>query len=162
MDAGLWSKAGIVFRKTNARAQMVDRVPATVRSRIMASVRSKHTAPELLVRRMLHGMGYRYRLHRKDLPGSPDLVFPKRRKVIFVNGCFWHGHDCKWGRLPKSNSNFWSAKIRANQARDARNIDLLEKQGWHSMKIWQCQLRSPAFLLEKVRSFLGEASSGCS
>lgn len=116
----------------------------------MRSVHSKNTGPELMVRRMLHGIGYRYRLHRKSLPGSPDLVFPSRRKVIFVHGCFWHGHDCRYGQLPKSRLGYWKAKIEQNRRRDARNRSELKKMGWKSIVVWQCQLKNPDKLLARL------------
>ena len=120
----------------------------------MASVSSKNTKPEMFVRRVLHGLGYRYRLHRRDLPGSPDLVFPSRKKTIFVHGCFWHGHGCKWGRLPKSNLDYWAPKIGANQARDERNILALKQAGWSPLVVWQCELRDPDEAIRNIIDFL--------
>jgi len=115
--------------------------PDEARSKIMRAVRSKDTQPELAVRHVLHALGYRYRLHRKDLPGSPDLVFVRRRKVIFVHGCFWHGHNCKRGaRQPKSNADYWQAKIARNQTRDVSSVNALQKAGWKSMIVWECEL----------------------
>ena len=120
---------------------MVDTVPAHVRSRIMAQVKSKDTKPEMAVRRLLHGLGYRYRLHRKDLPGRPDLTFPSRRKVVFVNGCFWHSHaNCAKVRMPSSNTEFWLAKLKRNSERDELNLSLLKESGWTPMTIWECEL----------------------
>lgn len=120
---------------------MVDTVSAQVRSRIMAQVKSKDTKPEMTVRRLLHGLGYRFRLHRKDLPGKPDLTFPSRRKIVFVNGCFWHSHaGCKRARPPSSNTSFWLAKLRQNRERDKRNLALLKECGWGTMVIWECEL----------------------
>lgn len=136
--------------------------PDKVRSQIMRAVHSKDTQPELAVRRILHALGYRYRLHRKSLPGSPDLVFVRRRKVIFVHGCFWHGHDCKRGaRKPKSNVDYWQAKIARNQARDARSVDALERAGWETMTVWECELRlaeRPA-LTSRLVDFLGPTAT---
>src|SRR5690606_15584870 len=109
------------------------------------------------VRRLVHGMGYRYRLHRRDLPGTPDLVFPGRKKVIFVHGCFWHRHPdptCKLARLPKSRREFWLPKLEGNRARDVENMARLEELGWESMTIWECQLRDQEALEERVRRFL--------
>ena len=120
---------------------MADRVSPQRRSAIMSRVGTKDTKPEIQVRRMLHGLGYRYRLHRKDLPGKPDLVFPKRRKVIFVHGCFWHGHGCQWGKLPKSRLDYWAPKIRANRARDKSVVVALSERGWKAFEVWQCELR---------------------
>lgn len=133
---------------------MVDHVSADVRRRIMASVQTKDTGPEMLVRRMLHALGYRYRLHRKDLPGSPDLVFPRLRKVVFVHGCFWHGHGCQWGRLPQSKLDYWGPKIESNQKRDVRNVAALGEAGWRVLTIWQCELRDRERALEKLCAFL--------
>lgn len=121
----------------------------------MQAVKSKNTAPELLVRRLLHVQGYRYRLHRSDLPGCPDLVFSARRKVIFVNGCFWHGHGCARGaRIPKSNREYWTAKIGRNRARDAAAKQALEESGWTVLALWECELRDGRLLLKRLRRFL--------
>ena len=128
------------------------------RSERMGRVRARDTKPELLVRRLVHRMGYRYRLHRRDLPGTPDLVFPGRRKVIFVHGCFWHRHtdaNCKLARLPKSKHDFWVPKLKANFERDVDNQDQLQKLGWEVMIVWECQLRDAAALMARVREFLG-------
>jgi DNA mismatch endonuclease (patch repair protein) len=133
----------------------MDTLNSAERSARMARVRGKDTKPELLVRRLVHGMGYRYRLHRRDLPGTPDLVFPGRHKVIFVNGCFWHRHTgCALARLPKSRSEFWLPKLTANAERDARNVRELERLGWGVLTIWECQLGDTARLAEKIRGFL--------
>ena len=137
---------------------MVDTVPPAVRSRIMANVKSKDTHPELQVRRMLHGMGYRYRLHRKDLPGRPDLTFVSRKKVVFVNGCFWHRHSgCPRATIPATNTEFWAAKLERNRKRDERNRALLKSEGWKEITVWECQLREPAAIAERLVSFLEEA-----
>ena len=134
---------------------MVDNVLPEVRSRIMAQVKSKGMKPEMRVRRLLHGLGYRYRLHRKDLPGSPDLVFPSRRKIVFVNGCFWHFHPgCDRAGIPATNRDFWLTKLEDNQARDARNIALLEETGWSVMTVWECQLRDMSAVTERLVAFL--------
>lgn len=136
--------------------------PDEVRSQIMRAVRSKDTQPELAVRRLLHALGYRYRLHRKDLPGAPDLVFVRRRKVIFVHGCFWHGHDCKRGsRKPKSNSDYWQAKIARNKERDARSVDALERDRWETITVWECELSSAKRdeLTSRLVRFLGPNSA---
>ena len=125
------------------------------RTKIMRSVGTQNTGPELAVRRILHSMGYRYRLHAKDLPGKPDIVFRSRRKVIFVHGCFWHGHDCAKGRLPKSRSEYWAPKIEANRGRDRRVVEALASMGWRALTIWQCQMRDPAELKPRLRKFLG-------
>ncbi|HDR9240838.1 TPA: DNA mismatch endonuclease Vsr [Burkholderia vietnamiensis] len=132
----------------------MDKVDKAKRSAIMRSVGSKNTGIELQLRRALHALGYRYRLHVKRLPGSPDLVFPSRRKIVFVHGCFWHGHGCQLGRLPKSNVDFWSQKVVRNQARDASVIDLLEQSGWSVLVVWQCEFRDFDSLVERVVAFL--------
>ncbi len=130
---------------------------AGVSRRGISAVRSKNTKPEIAVRRMLHAQGYRYRLHRADLPGSPDLVFPGRKKVIFVNGCFWHGHSCKNGlRRPPSNTGYWLPKIARNVERDAENIVSLQALGWRALTVWECELReSRDGLRDRIAQFLG-------
>lgn len=134
--------------------EMADHVTPERRSFIMSSVRSKDTKQELLVRRALHKLGYRYRVHRRDLPGSPDLVFPSRKKVIFVHGCFWHGHGCQWGRLPKSKLDYWKPKIEANRERDKRNLTALREAGWSVNVVWQCELRNMEATLNRIIGFL--------
>ena len=130
-----------------------------VRSRIMRAIKSKDTKPEMLTRRTVHGMGYRYRLHRKDLPGKPDLVFPSRRKAIFVNGCFWHGHDCPHGsRTPKSNREYWVAKIDRNRERDAQSEAALKQDGWRVLTVWECQMKDREALRGRLRQFLDSAN----
>lgn len=115
------------------------------RSRNMAAIRSGDTKPEMLVRRYLHSMGWRYGLHNKKLPGSPDIVMSRFKTVIFVHGCFWHGHEnCKYYRLPKSNTEFWQDKINNNRARDERDIEALRKLGWNVIIIWECELKTEA------------------
>ncbi|MGR0188367.1 very short patch repair endonuclease [Azospirillum aestuarii] len=133
---------------------MADRVSPERRSKIMSKVRSKNTGPEMIVRRELHRQGYRYRLHRRDLPGSPDICFPSRQKAIFVHGCFWHGHDCRWGRPPKSNSTYWTAKVEANRERDLRKLEELRRMGWQSLVVWQCELRDPKAAFDRIAEFL--------
>jgi DNA mismatch endonuclease (patch repair protein) len=128
------------------------------RSRIMRAVKGVDTAPELTVRRLAHGMGYRFRLHRKDLPGKPDLVFPRLRKVVFVHGCFWHGHDCARGaRAPRANAEYWGSKIARNSARDADHIAALKKSGWRVAVIWECELKQPKRVERRLARFLGTA-----
>ena len=134
---------------------MVDNRTPESRSRLMSRIGSKHTRPKRIVRSLLHGMGYRYRLHRKGLPGRPDIVFLGRRKAIFVHGCFWHGHNCKIGKEPKSNLEFWRPKIAANRERDRRNRSELEQIGWQVQEIWQCQLKDLQLLEGRFRKFLG-------
>jgi DNA mismatch endonuclease (patch repair protein) len=137
---------------------MIDRLTREQRSALMARIRSKDTRPELAVRCMLHGMGYRFRLHRKDLPGRPDVVLPGRMKIIFIHGCYWHGHDCRAGRLPKTRIDFWSAKIGANRLRDARNLRALRRRGWSVSVVWECQTRKPITLEARLMKFLDEGA----
>jgi DNA mismatch endonuclease (patch repair protein) len=125
--------------------------------RIMQAIRSKDTKPELLVRRLVHKMGYRYRLHRKDLPGKPDLVFVPLRKVIFVHGCFWHSHDdplCPDGRKPTARQTYWLPKLARNCARDKANVQSLTALGWDVLVIWDCETRDSNGLKERIRRFL--------
>lgn len=125
------------------------------RSRVMQTVKSKDTKPEMIVRRLAHALGYRFRLHRKDLPGSPDLVFVGRKKAIFVHGCFWHGHDCKRGsRQPKTNAEYWRGKIGRNVSRDAANLQALDDQGWLALVIWECEMKDRTALAERLKGFL--------
>ena len=126
------------------------------RSRTMAAVRSTDTGPEMIVRRLLHGLGYRFRLHRADLPGKPDLVFPGRRAVIFVHGCFWHGHDCTRGaRAPRNNAAYWRAKIDRNKRRDHAAVEKLTATGWQVRVVWECELRDQSKLTDELSHFLG-------
>lgn len=133
---------------------MTDRVSKEKRSEIMRAVKSKDTAPEMVVRKLVFSMGYRYRLHRKDLPGSPDLVFPGRKKVIFVHGCFWHGHRCKKGKPPATRAEYWLPKLEANRKRDSRAKRAIAKLGWQSLVIWTCTLDDLPATQEKLRKFL--------
>jgi len=121
----------------------------------MRRIRSKGMLPELAVRSMVHRMGYRFRLHRKDLPGKPDLVFVSRQKVIFVHGCFWHSHrGCKAAHVPKSNLTYWQPKLKRNQARDADNIKALTAAGWKSLVIWECETKNENNIRSRVAAFL--------
>ena len=125
------------------------------RSWIMSQVHSQHTKPELLVRSLVHRLGYRFRLHRKDLPSAPDLVFPARRKVIFVHGCFWHGHPCPRGaRLPKANADYWREKIARNCKRDRRHQRRLRQLGWSILVLWECQLHNQQQIAARLTRFL--------
>lgn len=125
------------------------------RSFNMSRIRNRNTRPEMVVRSLVHRMGYRYRLHRKELPGRPDLVFPSRSKIIFVHGCFFHMHDCRYGRVtPKQNAEFWQAKRLSNVERDRRNLAALEGDGWKVLEVWECQTRSPELLESALRHFL--------
>ena len=130
----------------------MDVVDSATRSRMMARIRSKDTKPEMTVRRYLHGQGFRYRLHVRDLPGSPDLVLPKYRVAILVHGCFWHRHaGCRFATTPASNVERWNVKFRANMDRDARKLESLEKAGWHVIVVWECELRrDPAGRLQRL------------
>lgn len=134
---------------------MVDNRTTESRSALMARIGGKNTAPELIVRRLLYSFGYRFRLHRRDLPGTPDIVFPSRRKAIFINGCFWHAHGCRIGRPPKSRPEFWGPKLERNRARDKRNKADLRTLGWSVLTVWQCQTRMPDKLSTELLSFLG-------
>jgi DNA mismatch endonuclease (patch repair protein) len=126
------------------------------RSRIMRTVKGQDTGPELAIRRLIHSMGYRFRLHRADLPGKPDLVFPRLRKVIFVHGCFWHGHSCARGdRLPVNNRDYWTRKIARNKERDKKTPLALRALGWKSLQVWECELRDVSSLKKRLKSFLG-------
>ena len=123
----------------------------------MRAIRSKDMKPEMIVRRLIHGMGYRYRLHRHDLPGRPDLVFPSSKKVIFVNGCFWHQHDdadCKLVRKPKSNHDYWLPKLERNVVRDRENWDALKRLGWDVLVVWECLVRKGDELPILLRTFM--------
>jgi len=136
----------------------MDSVSAARRSEIMARIRSKDTKPEMLIRRMLHRLGYRYALHRRDLPGAPDLVFPARRKIILVHGCFWHQHrNCVDGRLPKSRQDYWKPKLLRNVERDRRNIVKMRRGGWKVMMVWECDTADADRLLARIVRFLGPA-----
>jgi DNA mismatch endonuclease (patch repair protein) len=133
----------------------VDSLSPEERSKIMARVRSKDSRPELYVRKLVFAMGYRYRLHGKDLPGRPDLVFRARRKVIFVHGCFWHRHaQCALARMPKSRLDFWEKKLEGNRKRDDRNERALAREGWKVLTLWECQLKDTPRLEKLIRRFL--------
>jgi DNA mismatch endonuclease (patch repair protein) len=133
----------------------VDNISAGERSKIMAKVRSKDSRPEMLVRRLIFAQGYRYRLHARDLPGCPDIVFSGRGKVIFVHGCFWHRHQgCALARMPKSRIDFWGPKLEANKQRDTRNKRQLTREGWKVLTIWECQLKDIVWLQTRMRRFL--------
>lgn len=127
------------------------------RSRVMRAVKSRDTKPEMVVRRLVHSMGYRYRLHRKDLPGKPDLVFRSRKKAIFVHGCFWHGHTCRRGdRQPKTNAAYWVSKIGRNRLRYERQRAELAAQGWRVLTVWECEMRGRDELAARVQAFLDD------
>jgi DNA mismatch endonuclease, patch repair protein len=134
----------------------MDNVDKATRRATMQAVRSKDTSLEMRVRHLLHRAGYRYRLHRSDLPGKPDLVFPGRRKVILLHGCFWHGHDCRPKIRPASNIEYWTPKIEGNKARDVRNIAELRKAGWKLLVLWECQLKRDSSIMKVITRFLSE------
>ena len=136
---------------------MPDTLLPAERSERMSRVRAKDTKLEMVVRRLVHGMGYRYRLHDRSLPGSPDLVFRGRRAVVFVHGCFWHRHpdpSCKLARMPKSRQEFWKPKLEGNRQRDERTRVALQKGGWRQMVVWECECRQTEQLGNRLRAFL--------
>lgn len=142
----------------------MDTLTPTQRSQRMARVRGKNTSPEMAVRRLTHSLGYRFRLHRKDLPGRPDLVFPRHRAVILVHGCFWHRHPdpaCPLARLPKSRLSFWLPKLERNRARDCENREALARDGWRVLELWECELKDRTETAERVRSFLSGEDRNC-
>lgn len=135
---------------------MTDKLSRERRSANMRAVRSRNTAPEMRVRQIAHGLGYRFRLHQRDLPGKPDLAFPGRRKAVFVHGCFWHQHEgCLRGSAPQSNRDFWRPKLARNIARDAEQLVALKKRGWRSLVIWECQTKDEKRLAARLSRFLG-------
>ena len=146
---------------------MADIVDKATRSRMMSGIRGKDTEPEIIVRKFLHAQGFRFRLHRKDLPGRPDIVLPKYRVAILVQGCFWHGHeDCRLFRLPKSRTEFWKEKIEANRARDKKNLTLLGELGWRTLQIWECAMKGPAkenseLISHRLADFIVGDSGNC-
>ena len=133
---------------------MTDTRTKAQRSRIMQSVRTSDTGPELIVRKILHRLGYRFRVNRVDLPGRPDIVLPSYRTTIFVHGCFWHGHGCRKGRLPKSRLEYWGQKIARNVVRDTKVVSELECLGWQVIVIWQCQLNDLHKVTEQLHKVL--------
>lgn len=137
----------------------MDTHTAAQRRKKMQAVKSKNTKPELAVRRALFACGYRFRLHRRDLPGSPDIVFPGRMKAVLIHGCFWHGHDCPRGRAPKTHVDFWCDKIEKHRARDKRNHDNLEQHGWSSFTVWECEIKDLENLLKRLSTFLNSDST---
>ncbi|MGO6844813.1 very short patch repair endonuclease [Rhizobium ruizarguesonis] len=137
-----------------------DAVTAATRSRNMAKIKSEDTGPELVVRRLVHSLGYRYRLHKKDLPGKPDLVFGRRRKVIFVHGCYWHVHlrydpSCRRARPPKSNTQYWGPKLERNFERDRTHLSRLAAEGWKVLVLWECELKNTSDIEIQIKEFLG-------
>ena len=132
----------------------MDVMSPSVRSRAMAAIPSKDTAPEIAVRKVAHSMGLRFRLHRRDLPGSPDIVFPRWGVVVFVHGCYWHRHDgCRFATCPATRPDFWAAKFRANVERDKRSTNELRRLGWRVGIVWECETRSPGMVECRLRAF---------
>jgi DNA mismatch endonuclease, patch repair protein len=137
---------------------MVDTLSPERRSANMRRIRSKNTKPEVALRRLIYRLGYRFRLHRKDLPGKPDLVFSSRRKVIFVHGCFWHQHPgCRDGRVPGTRTDYWEKKFYRNQERDAENLARLQQAGWSVLTVWECSLQNKKSLVRRLHRFLKPA-----
>ncbi len=137
---------------------MADVLTKEQRHKNMSSIKGKNTKPEMLVRSLAHRLGYRFRLHRRDLPGKPDLVFATRRKVIFVHGCFWHMHDCRYGKVkPSTNAEFWETKRLSNVARDQKNIQALQHDRWQTLIIWECQTKNADEMLNReIKLFLDQ------
>jgi DNA mismatch endonuclease (patch repair protein) len=136
----------------------MDIIDSEARSRLMGRIRGKDTKPEMVVRRIAHRLGFRFRLHRRDLPGSPDLVFPARRKVVFVHGCYWHRHSgCRLAYEPKSNVEFWTEKFVANVARDQKVLEELHDQGWDTMVIWECEAKDSELVASRLSAHLGRS-----
>ncbi len=152
----LHSRPPLLSPKSGATfAGMVDTLSPEERSRVMSRIRGKDTKPELTVRRILHSMGYRFRLHRRDLPGNPDIVLPRHGVCIFVHGCFWHLHrKCKAARLPKTRRAWWRKKLEGNVARDKRRAATLRRLGWRVITIWECQTEKPDRLLKRLQALL--------
>ncbi len=135
---------------------MVDVLTPQQRSLNMSRIQSRNTRPEMIVRSMVHGMGYRYRLHKKDLPGKPDIVLVRHRKIIEVHGCFFHMHDCKYGSVvPMTNSLFWKKKRMSNVERDKKNLGSLKSAGWKILVVWECETKEVSKLEKKIRRFIG-------
>jgi DNA mismatch endonuclease, patch repair protein len=136
---------------------IVDNVTRETRSVLMSRIRGRDTRPELLVRSMVHALGYRFRLHRRDLPGTPDLVFPRLRRVVLVHGCFWHRHEgCRFAYSPKSNLAFWEAKFAGNVRRDRLALEQLQALGWQTLVVWECETRDRQDLERRLASYLGD------
>jgi DNA mismatch endonuclease, patch repair protein len=152
----------VLSRRAKPKASVTDTLTAAERSKRMSLVRSKNTKPELTVRSLIHRLGFRYRLHGKELPGTPDLLFPSRRKVIFVHGCFWHRHPrrtCRLARLPKSRLDFWVPKLEQNRIRDKKQQAELRRLGWRVLVIWECELRDLKKLKARTIDFLNEEAT---
>lgn len=142
---------------------MTDVVDVKTRSRMMSNIRSKNTSPELLIRKALHARGFRFRVHAKNLPGTPDLVLPKYNAVIFIHGCFWHGHDCRYFKVPQTRQDFWMEKIGKNQARDELQLKAIRALNWRVLIIWECAARTiknhrKSLLIELISHWLVQGS----
>lgn len=138
----------------------MDKLSPARRSENMRRIRSRDTSPERVLRKLIHSLGYRFRLHRKDLPGKPDLVFPGRNKVIFIHGCFWHLHSgCREGRVPSSRGEYWGPKLARNKSRDAQNACALLEDGWDVLVVWECELKNMQAVTEALQDFLGTPGS---
>ncbi len=143
-------------KEVRLHAGRLDTLTPRQRSELMSRIRAKDTKPEMSVRRLVHGMGYRYRLHVRELPGQPDLVFRPRRKVIFVHGCFWHRHNgCSRNRIPTTRRDYWSKKLNSNVERDRRNEAALREMGWRVLVIWECETKDALRIAQEIRRFLG-------
>ena len=142
--------------KIGTELLVLDTLSPAARSRNMSRIKGRDTSPELAVRRLLHALGYRYRLHLKNLPGKPDIAFPGRRKAVLVHGCFWHRHSgCRFAYEPKSRKEFWKSKFESNVLRDRAVMDALAEKGWEALVIWECQLKDLSLLEGRLKSFLG-------
>ena len=135
---------------------MTDIYDKAKRSAIMSKISGKETKPEILVRKFLHTNGFRFRKNDKRYPGKPDVILPKFKTIIFIHGCFWHGHLCKAGKLPETRKEFWTEKLQANKARDNQNIQELKKLGWKVLVIWQCEIKNKSVRSERLESLLEE------
>lgn len=156
-ESGYWGDSDAQRCSVKRATRMADTLTPSERSERMSRVRGKDTKPEMIVRGLTHGMGYRYRLHRRTLPGAPDLVFPSRRKVIFIHGCFWHRHSdpaCKLARLPRSRLDFWLPKLEGNHRRDIENQEQVRALGWQFLVVWECETRHREQLANTIRGFL--------
>lgn len=141
---------------------MVDTLSPEARSDLMSRIRSRDTKPEMHVRSVVHRLGYRFRLHRKDLPGKPDMVLPRHGAVIFVHGCFWHQHpdpNCRLATMPSSNVEYWKPKLARNRARDQETVEKLEAEGWRVLVVWECQLKNQEELINRIQNFLNDSST---
>ena len=152
--SGFLNRYSGAFMRNGLKVCRMDTRTPEQRRKIMQSVKSKDTGPEMLVRRILHRLGYRFRLHRKDLPGRPDIVLPRHRKVILVHGCFWHAHGCAKGRPPKSRKDYWLPKLQENVRRDRTKLEHLEALGWQVMVVWQCETKDVEVLAARLKDFV--------